>query len=232
MPGLAARLTRLAWSPAEAEVMNSTIRRTCEQLSLPLVAPAAAVFASGLVSGWYTYQDRSPYRQKYVPGASAWWQHAVLAAVACLIFGYAGWRRQREHGRPSGHPLVRAPVAKPAAARIARTVRSAARGEGGVGRSLLAAVLAALILYNFWRAGLQVLGGLDPNMTVNAWGGPTYVGAMACHYLDGFLLITVAAWLLDRILLPDSATYRPLGTSNSHKSAVDLIVTHGKSDMR
>jgi hypothetical protein len=45
-----------------------------------------------------------------------------------------------------------------------------------------------------------VTGGLDPNFTVNAWGGPSYAGAMACHYLDLFLLAAGAAWLMDRIL--------------------------------
>ena len=43
-------------------------------------------------------------------------------------------------------------------------------------------------------------GGLDPNFTVNAWGGPSYAGALACHLLDLFLLGAAAAWLMDRIL--------------------------------
>jgi hypothetical protein len=38
-----------------------------------------------------------------------------------------------------------------------------------------------VFLYFFARAGEQVIGGLDPNSTVNAWGGPAYLGAMACH---------------------------------------------------
>jgi len=57
-----------------------------------------------------------------------------------------------------------------------------------------------LFLFCFWRAGVQVTAGLDPNFTVNAWGGPSYAGAMACHYLDLFLLAAGAAWLMDRIL--------------------------------
>jgi hypothetical protein len=69
-------------------------------------------------------------------------------------------------------------------------------------RSAAALPLLTIIAYNFWRAGDQVTGGLDPNFTVNAWGGPTYVGAMACHYLDGVLMIAVSAWLLHTVLLP------------------------------
>jgi hypothetical protein len=69
-------------------------------------------------------------------------------------------------------------------------------------RSAAALPPLAVMGYSFWRAGEQVTGGLDPNFTVNAWGGPTYLGAMACHYLDAGLMIAVSAWLLDKILLP------------------------------
>jgi hypothetical protein len=61
-------------------------------------------------------------------------------------------------------------------------------------------------LYFFYRDGGQVIGGLDPNFTVNAWGRPTSVGAMACHHLDGLVLMGAAAWLLDRIVLPGQPT--------------------------
>jgi len=67
-------------------------------------------------------------------------------------------------------------------------------------RSAATLPLLAVIAYSFWRAGVQVTGGLDPNFTVNAWGGPTYLGAMACHYLDGALIIAVSGWLLSRIM--------------------------------
>ena len=65
---------------------------------------------------------------------------------------------------------------------------------------LLALPAVALFLFCFWRAGVQVTAGLDPNFTVNAWGGPSYAGALACHYLDLFLLAAGAAWLIDRVL--------------------------------
>jgi hypothetical protein len=67
-------------------------------------------------------------------------------------------------------------------------------------RSAAALPPLALIGYSFWRVGEQVIGGLDPNFTANAWGGPSYLGAMACHYLDAALMIAVGAWLLDKIL--------------------------------
>jgi hypothetical protein len=60
--------------------------------------------------------------------------------------------------------------------------------------------LLAVIGYCCWRVGEQVTAGLDPNFTANAWGGPTYLGAMACHYLDAALIIAASSWLLDKIL--------------------------------
>lgn len=47
-----------------------------------------------------------------------------------------------------------------------------------------------------WRVGQQVVAGLDPNVTHDAWGGPSYLGAMACHYLDAALLVAVCHVLL------------------------------------
>ena len=122
--------------------------------------------------------------------------------LACALFGYGRWRHQRKSGRDSGRLMLLAPLGKPAARRVARTIGAIRHGLGS-GRALLAMPPALLFLYVFARDGEQVIGGLDPNFTVNAWGGPTYLGAMACHYLDGALLMAVAAWLLGRILLPD-----------------------------
>jgi hypothetical protein len=185
--------------------MTIKIRRIVRQLSLPLTVLVSAFFAFGVISGLVSYLARSPVREKFVPGASAWWQHLAVAVVACAAFGYARRRHQRRFGRQHNRLLLLAPLGQAAARRIARTMRSAARGQSGLGRILIALPPAGLFLFGFYRAGEQVIGGLDPNFTVNAWGGPTYLGAMACHYLDGILLMAAAAWLLDRILLPDPA---------------------------
>jgi hypothetical protein len=50
--------------------------------------------------------------------------------------------------------------------------------------------------------GAQLIGGLDPNATVNAWGGPTYAGALLAHWLDAIVGCYAAAFLLGRVLLP------------------------------
>jgi hypothetical protein len=143
--------------------------------------------------------------QKHIPGTAAWPQQLVVAAFAGAVLGYAYWRHHRAPGRPGGPPWLLSPLGKPAARRLARTIRTGRSGPAASGRAVLALALAGLFLYGFYRAGEQVTAGLDPNFTVNAWDGPTYLGAMACHYLDLLVVMGAAAWLLQLILPPDPA---------------------------
>jgi hypothetical protein len=180
------------------------------KLSLSLGATAGGLFIIGMANGLVRYLDRSPGREAFVPGSSAWWQQGVVAGLAGLTAAVLTWRRRHPAGRRGG-PLLLAPLGRPAARRIAQTFRMAARQPGTGGRILLGLLPAALFLYGFYRAGMQVTGGLDPDFTVNAWGGPSYAGAMACHYLDLLVLMAAAAWLLDKLLLPDPAGSRSPG---------------------
>lgn len=198
--------------------MKNKIRRVARQLSLPVSALAGALFAAGVIFGLIAYLDRSPVRQKNIPGASAWSQHLVVAAVAFVLFGYAWWRRQRRFGRRSGRLWLLAPFGKPAARRVARTVAAGLGRQPGRGRALLALPPIAAFLYCLARMGEQVTAGLDPNFTINAWGGPTYLGAMACHYLDLLVLMGVAAWMLHLILPPNPANPATDTASRSHTS--------------
>ncbi len=185
--------------------MTTRLRRVLGQLSLRLAVLVTAIFLVGVGSGWLAYLHRSPVRIAQVPGTSAWWQQLILAALTCVVLGFTWWRhRHGSHPGGSGQLWLLAPLGKRAAGRVTGTALAVARRQPGAGRAALALPPAALFLYCFWRAGFQVTAGLDPNATVNAWGGPTYAGAMACHYLDAFVLAAVAAWLLSRILLPET----------------------------
>jgi len=173
---------------------SNAICQVTHQVSATMCALAASAAVAGIATGLATYLHRSPVTEAHVPGTSAWVQHVIVAAVAGALYGTARWRHNRRFGRGTGRLLLLAPLGRSAASRLAATMRQV------TWRSAAALPLLTLIAYNFWRAGDQVTGGLDPNFTVNAWGGPTYAGAMACHYLDGALMIAVSAWLLDRVL--------------------------------
>jgi hypothetical protein len=74
-------------------------------------------------------------------------------------------------------------------------------------------LLMLVLLYAPYRMGKQVIGGLDPNSTVNAWGGPSYAGALLAHWLDCMIGFYVAAFLVSLLLVPINGRGRGRGRS-------------------
>jgi len=179
----------------------SMISPVTRQISPLLAVAAAGVTAVGVATGFLRYLDRSPIRESTAPGASAWGQQLAVAAVAGLLYDLARWRHRRRFGRGGGRLLLLAPVGRDAAARLLAAARRASW------RTVAALPPLAVICYCCWRVGEQATAGLDPNFTANAWGGPSYLGAMACHYLDIALIVGASGWLLDKIL-PQAARSR------------------------
>ena len=176
--------------------LGSGVSALARQISPLLSVAAASITVVGVATGLVEYLHRSPIRESPVPGTSAWGQHLAVAAAACALYGVARWRHGRRFGRGSRRLLLLAPLGRNAAARLRATGRQASW------RPLAALPLLAMIGYCCWRVGEQVTAGLNPNFTANAWGGPTYLGAMACHYLDVALVVAACGWLLDKILAP------------------------------
>ncbi|WP_433390342.1 hypothetical protein [Micromonospora sp. KLBMP9576] len=91
-------------------------------------------------------------------------------------------------------------------------------------RCLAVALLVLLEVFMAWRIGQQVFAGLDPNFVRNAWGGPSYLGAMFCHHLDGALLYPICHVLLRWITVPVTPGPPPAGrmglTSAFHERAL------------
>jgi hypothetical protein len=171
------------------------VSKTIRQVSPLLSATALGFVAAGVFAGLVSYLHRSSVREAYTPGTSAWIQHLAVAALACALYAVARWRHGRRPSHGTRSLLLLAPLGRGAASRLAATMRQRSW------RSVAALPPLAMIGYGFWRIGEQITGGLDPNFTVNAWGGPTYLGAMACHYLDSGLIIAACAWLLNRVLI-------------------------------
>ncbi|MFG1793262.1 hypothetical protein [Nocardia sp. NPDC049149] len=166
--------------------------------SRPLVSIAAISLTAGIVVGGLAYLDRSPQRAPYVDGTAAWAPHIVLLLLTAV--GVTVLVRRR--GADAVLFMLLAPLGPTAARRLTTTVASILRHPTALLRLLLGVLPLAMLVFGPFRIGVQMLGGLDPNFTVNAWGGPTYLGAMACHYLDAALLMAAAAALLNKLLLP------------------------------
>ncbi|MFC9432400.1 hypothetical protein [Nocardia sp. NPDC057030] len=166
-------------------------------LSPLLLAVATLLVAAGVAVGGKMYLNRSADLKHHVDGTSAWIPHAFLFSLA--VVGIIVIILQR--GAAAAVRLLLAPLSVSAVQRLTVTVRSALRHPTALLRIVGSLLPIAILLYSPFRMGMQILGGLDPNFTANAWGGPGYLGAMACHYLDGVLLMAAAAYLLNLLLM-------------------------------
>lgn len=173
-------------------------------LSRPLLTIAAASLLLGVVIGGLSYLNRSPEHNTHVAGTAAVVPHILLFLLTAALTTVVVRRR----GIDSFLLLLLAPVSRTAAQRLVRTLRSILTHPTALLRLLLSILPIVLLVYSPFRIGVQVLGGLDPNFTANAWGGPTYLGAMAFHYFDGALLMAAAAALLNVLLLPSKQANR------------------------
>lgn len=160
-----------------------------------------ALFMIGIADGAVGYLRRSPVMERHVAGTNAITIHAVLGIVtAVTVISIQAWRWRRPSLR--GHSPWAAPFSADALARLGQTFRF----DHGLSLTNLARVTATvplvlLLAYAPFRLGAQVIGGLDPNATVNAWGGPSYLGALLAHWLDDIVGFYVAAFLLSRLFL-------------------------------
>jgi hypothetical protein len=189
---------------AAAHAARAGGRPDCSGFRLSRFTDGALVvlFLLGIAKGAVEYTQRSAIAQVHAPGTNAILIHVLLAVAVAVTVIAVQVRRSARPGERGTSPWA-APFAARAAMRLGRTLRFAhGRSLKNVVRALAAAVLVLVVAYVPARMGAQVIGGLDPNNTVNAWGGPTYLGAMLAHYLDAVVVFYAACFLLGRLLLP------------------------------
>jgi hypothetical protein len=163
----------------------------------------AAMLVTGIAEGAADYARRSSAIEQHVAGTNAIPVHVLIAVAAAAAVASIQARRSRRPARQRGPSPWAAPFSASAESRLRRTIRFAAGlCLPNLARAVAAMPLVLVLLYTPFRLGMQITGGLDPNATVNAWGGPTYLGALLAHYLDGIAGFYAAAFLLSRLLLP------------------------------
>jgi hypothetical protein len=143
--------------------------------------------------------SNSPVVDKQVAGTNAVPTHVVLALVAVgLVAGLPRLRLAQQ----APYSMWMAPFSQSGVDRVKHTISlGSGVSAASIARAVPTSLLSILLLYNSFRAGLQVTGGFDPNFTVNAWGGPGYLGALLAHYLDAAYLFYVEALVLNWILI-------------------------------
>jgi len=198
-------------APERADVR---LENTRYRLSRVTAAVFAVLLVAGVAEGAAQYARRSPTVERHVAGTNAITLHLVIAVAAtAAVVTVQAWRSCQPAWQRGPSPWA-APFSVTAASRLRRTIRLA----GGLSlrdlaRAGAAVPLVLVLLFTPFRMGMQVTGGLDPNATVNAWGGPTYLGALLAHYLDGMAGFYAAAVLLGRLLLPATTTGRLVNQS-------------------
>lgn len=174
------------------------------------------LFAAGIAKGAQAYARRAPGIERHAAGTNAITVEVVLAAVAVAAVIGIQARRSRQPALRRGPSPWAAPFSASPVSRLLATLRFAGGPSlPNLARFITALPLVLVLLYTPFRMGEQITGGLDPNATVNAWGGPTYIGALLAHWLDGIVGCYAAAFLLSRLLLlPADAADRSVNHGN------------------
>lgn len=176
--------------------MTDDSTTTGRRLCLPLAAGSLIVFLGGVALGFIT-PPPTLVVPEHDPRLNAWPGHiAVTVLVVGALAGWAWWVRRQ--GRPLD-PLT--PWRRSSAARLTATLRRP--GVGGAAQRLVAVLrvlvmaLALLVIaFTLFRMGFQVTFTRHPAQTVNAWGGPSYLGAFYAHGIDAVLTALIAGLVI------------------------------------
>lgn len=156
----------------------------------PATLALVGVFALGVLAGVGVYLNRPDGAVSHTPDTSAWPVHIVLTVVAVAWIAAVVATRSRYRWLTPVNVFGAG-----FSIRLRLLTRMPVRTE--YVRMALVAMMVLFTAFAFFRAGQQVIGGLDPHFIANAWGGPSYLGALYCHYLDLGLMVGVAGVILN-----------------------------------
>jgi hypothetical protein len=167
-------------------------------LALTLVS---AVFAIGVVAGAESYVNRSSVVVRHENGSSAIATQIVIFVAALVIVVGTRYKRSRSTS-PLRHQVWSSAFSKESMSRVRQTIQLK-KGFSLVNLARIPTSLLLILLMLYWpfRMGQQLIGGLDPNFNVNAWGGPTYAGALLAHWLDCILAFYALAFILRGVVV-------------------------------
>lgn len=164
-------------------------------ISKTSVVICAVLFALGSLEGWMLYTQRSSEIEKHVIGTNAVFLHSILAVVLLGAVAISIFYRKFAPNKP--YIVWLAPFTKTAYERTKNTIfLKNGRSSWQIVKAILVGLLTILFLFNFFRGGMQITIALDPNATVNAWGGPGYWGASLAHWMDAIYLLYLEAGLI------------------------------------
>jgi hypothetical protein len=165
--------------------------------ALPTLLVFGALTVLGLVAGvlsWRSAPETYPANDPAANAITLHWALAGLAAAATALV----CARARRRGR---RQVLSLPFRVRALGRVRATLRLGGFDLLRLARAALTLLLLYVLLWEPFRAAMQVFAALAPSWTANAWGGPSYWGASLAHWLDGYLLFYAAALILNVVLV-------------------------------
>jgi hypothetical protein len=157
---------------------------------------------AGLYYGYYRYTHHSTPYVPDDPKNDAILVHIIIAI--CTVIAVAAIQIYRN--RKQLPNIWKAPFTQNALQRLKATMSLKPFGFLSIPRAVVSFLMAFVILFAPFRMSEQIIGGLDQAQTNNAWGGPSYAGAMAAHYMDMLIIVYVCALILHLVMVKRTAT--------------------------
>lgn len=123
--------------------------------------------------------------------------HIILAiSVTIIVTAIQTYRNRKRLSN-----IWKAPFSQNALQRLKATIIPQPFTALTISRMPVSFLMALIIAFAPFRIGEQIIGGLDQAATNNSWGGPSYAGSMAAHYMDMLIIVYVAALILHLIMV-------------------------------
>jgi hypothetical protein len=166
------------------------------KLSSAIISAFVFVFAAGLGFGYYLYLNH-PAIKPNIPANNAIAIHLIIAACAVVTVTAIQLYRMRKHL----HNIWAAPFSERAFLRFKATIIPRPVRLLSILRALVSILLLIVMLFTPFRIGAQIGDALDPTLPINAWGGPSYIGASLAHSMDMIIFLYVAALILHIVMV-------------------------------
>lgn len=172
-----------------------------KHISKLAITVCTVLFVLGIVAGWFVYQSRIPVRTLHVAGSNAILIHSYIALACSLALAISMFYHRFAPKTP--YSIWAAPFTKTALQRLKNVIfMRDGINRYSIIRATIVAFLTIICLYYFFRAGMQLLAARDPNFTVNAWGGPGYLGASFAHWMDAAALFYAQSFIIYLLIKP------------------------------
>jgi hypothetical protein len=153
-------------------------------------------FSGGFIYGIFRNVNHITVYVPDDPKNDAVLTHIIIAiCVAIVITAIQAYRSRKQ--LPN---IWKAPFTQQALQRVKATLAPHRFTLLTIPRMIICFLTASIIVFAPFRIGEQIIGGLDPAATNNSWGGPSYFGSMAAHYMD-MLIIVYAAALIAHVVM-------------------------------